>query len=288
MTLKAQSKAASAARAAFFIALLAVGEASWAALLSDDEARRAIIDLRGRVEALTTRISNLERQLQTSSQSQLEMLNENERLRSDVSRLRGELEEANRAVTTGKKQQREILGEIDQRLKQIEPVSIEVDGVQHRVSPTEASQFDKLRELLRAGDFKSAVSAATNFEAAYPASSLAANALFIRGTASYALKDYKPSIAARLDFLKKYPDHPARPQAMLNLASSQAETGNPNTARATLEGLIKAYPNSPAAAEAKERLKIPPKAAPKPATPAPAAPAPKPAAPPPKPANPSK
>lgn len=264
-------------RAAFFIAIASFGQPSWA-LFSDDEARRAILDLRARVEALSSRIGDLERQLQTSSQSQLQMLNENERLRGEVSRLRGELEEANRAVTTGKKQQREQIGVLEQRLRQIEPVTIDVDGVKHSVSPTEASQFEKLEEALRSGDFKTASAAAASFEAAHPTSSLVANALFMRGTALYALKDYKSSIATRLEFLKKYPSHPAAPQAMLNLAASQAETGNPNTSRATLESLVKTYPNSAAAAEAKERLKAPPKAAPKASSPppkAPAAPAPK-------------
>lgn len=265
-------------RAAFLISLALLCQPSWA-IFSDDEARRAILDLRARVEALGNRIGDLERQLQNSSQSQLEMLNENERLRSEVSRLRGELEEASRAANTGKKQQREQLGVLEQRLKQIEPVIVEVDGVNHRVSPTEAAQFEKLRESLRAADFKTTVTAASNFEAAYPTSSLAANALFIRGTALYALKEYKTSIAVRLEFLKKYPEHPSAPQAMLNLAASQAETGNPNTSRATLESLIKTYPSSAAAAEAKDRLKaLAAKAAPKstaPAAPKAAAAAPK-------------
>lgn len=232
--------------------------------MEDEEARRAILDLRTRVEMLGTRIGDLERQLQTSSQSQLQMLNENERLRSEVSRLRGELEEANRAVNTGKKQQREQLGVLEQRLKQIEPVTIEVDGIKHSVSPTEANAFDKLQETLRSGDFKSAASLAASFESAHPTSPLAANALFIRGTALYALKDYKPSIAARLEFLNKFAGHASAPQAMLNLAASQAETGNPNTSRATLENLVKTYPNSAAAAEARERLKSAPKAPPPP------------------------
>lgn len=278
MTSAGKPKAALAIRAAFLLGLAATSHPSWA-LFSDDEARRAILDLRARVEVLSGRMDVLERQLQTSSQSQLQMLNENERLRGEVSRLRGELEEANRAVTTGKKQQREQLGVLEQRLKQIEPVTLDVDGVKHSVSPAEAEAFEKLQNHLRSGDFKATAAAAAAFEAAHPTSSLLANALFMRGTALYALKDYKPSIAARFEFLKKYPSHPSAPQAMLNLAASQAETGNPNTSRATLENLVKTYPDSAAAAEAKERLKAPPKGAPsKAASPPPKAPA----APPPK------
>lgn len=291
MTSAAHPKAAFAVRAAFLFGL-AVCTPSWA-FFEDEEARRAILDLRTRVEVLGTRIGDLERQLQTSSQGQLQMLNENERLRSEISRLRGELEESSRAVNTGKKQQRDQIGvleerlkqigTLEERLKQIEPVTIDIDGVKHSVSPTEAAAFEKLQNTLRSGDFTNAASQATNFQTAYPTSSLAANALFIRGTALYALKDYKSSIAARLELLNKFASHPSAPPAMLNLAASQAETGNPNTSRATLENLIKTYPNSAAAAEARERLKAPPPKAPPPANKAPnppvkaapAAPAPK-------------
>ncbi len=260
--------AASFLSAAIFITAVSAS-APALALFSDDEARRAILDLRAKVEALTVRITELEQQLQTSNQGRLQLLNESEQLRSELARLRGKVEETAQVATTGRSQQKDLYGDLDQRLRSLEPTEIELDGVRYRVSPTEKERFDAIRDLIRKGDFKAAVSAANTFQQAFPLSAVAAYVLLDKGTALYADKNYKASIAARQEFIQKYPDHPARPQATLNLAASQAESGNPNTARGILQGLIKSYPNSPAAAEARERLKAlqkpaapPPKAAP--------------------------
>ena len=267
-----RSVAASISSAAIFISLSTFAGPTLA-LFSDDEARRAIIDLRVRVESLSSTIGEMDKRLQSSAQGQLQLLNENERLRQDIARLRGLVEETGRLASTGKNQQKDLyldldqrINQIDQRIKQVEPVAIAVDGINYRVSPAEKIQFEELRELLRAGEFKKTVQSAHAFQQAFPSSALSANVLLTRGTALYADKDYKNSILARQEFIEKFPNHPARPQATLNLAASQAESGNPNTARGILENLIKSFPNSSAAAEAKDRLK----ALPRPAAAAPA------------------
>lgn len=268
-----KAMAASASRAAIFLCVgfglfSLTGPA--AAIFSDDEARRAIIDLRTRLETLesrlTDRIAELERNLQASSRTQLQLLNENERLRSEVARLRGTVEEANQNLNTGKSQQKDLYGDLDQRLKQIEPVLVTIDKTSIEVSRGEKTRFDEVRDALKAGDFAKTVTASDAFQQAYPYSRLSPDVLLIKGSAFYADKNYKAAIAARQEFLDRYPNHPARPQVTLNLAAAQAESGNPNTARGILEGLIKAYPNSSAAADAKERLKsLRPGAAAKPA-----------------------
>jgi tol-pal system protein YbgF len=268
-----KAMAASVSSAAIFLCVgfslfSATGPA--AAIFSDDEARRAIIDLRTRLETLESRlaerIAELERNLQASSRTQLQLLNENERLRSEVARLRGTVEEANQNLNTGKSQQKDLYGDLDQRLKQIEPVLVTVDKTSIEVSRDEKTRFDEVRDALKAGEFAKTIAASDAFQQAYPYSRLSADVLLIKGSAFYADKNYKAAIAARQEFLDRYPNHPARPQVTLNLAAAQAESGNPNTARGILEGLIKAYPNSPAAADAKERLKsLRPGAAAKPA-----------------------
>ena len=280
--------AASISSAAIFISGLALLPAPGAAvtLLADDEARRAIIDLRARVEAMDTKIADLERRLQAATEGQLQILNENERLRTELARLRGQIEEAHQTANTGKSQQKDLFldldrrlsqqkdlyADIDQRIKQIEPVSLTIDGMTLRVGQGEKARFEELRESLRDGEFKKTVTQADAFQQAYPASQLLANILLIKGSALYADKNYKAAIAARQEFIDRYPNHPSRPQAILNLAASQAESGNPNTARGILDNLIKNYPNSPAAAEARERLKtLRPSAPPAKAAPAKAA-----------------
>lgn len=273
-----KAMAASVSSAAIFISgfTLAPSASQANTLLADDEARRAIIDLRTRVESMDSKIVELERRLQLSAQGQLQILNENERLRSELARLRGQIEEAQQTVNTGKSQQkdlfldldrrlsqqrellsqqRDLYKDVDQRIRQIEPVPLSVDGVNYRVSPQEKAQFEEVRELLRNGEFRRSVSAADAFQQAHPASVLASHVLLLKGSALYADRDYKAAILARQDFIDRYPNHPSRPQAILNLAASQAESGNPMTARGTLEGLIKSYPNSSAATEARDRIK---------------------------------
>lgn len=246
--------AASLSRAAVFFGTLTIASASWA-MFSDDEARRAILDLRARVEAANARIDDLQKQLQNASQGQLQLLNENERLRAELARLRGQLEETGRLATTGKSQQKDLYLDLDQRLKQLEPVAFEVNGTTHRVAPAEKARFEEIQDALKAGDFKKVASLANRFMLQFPGSSLGPRVMLTKGTALYADKNYKAAIAARENFIERYPGHPEIPQATLNLAASQAESGSTSAARATLQSLIKEFPDSPAAAEAKERLK---------------------------------
>lgn len=235
---------------------------AWA-LFSDDEARRAILDLRARHEALSARLGELERQVQSLAQGQLQLLNENERLKVELARLRGLVEETGHAAATGKNQQRDLYTDLDRRLRQLEPVTLTVDGSPFKVSSEEKSRFDELREALRSGDFRKTATLAMNFEMTYPGSPLAIHALLLRGTALYAEKNYKQAIAARQEFLARYPSHPTRGQVMLNLAASQAESGDPAAARATLETLLEIQADGPVASEARDRLRVLPK--PKPA-----------------------
>lgn len=248
--------------AAIFLVAVAASPRALA-IFSDDEARRAILDLRTRLEvsnsrmdALNSRIDDLQKQLQNSAQGQLQLLNENERLRADLARLRGQLEETGRLATTGKTQQKDLYTDLDQRLKQIEPVTVESNGVTFRVSGPEKAQFEELQESLRSGNFKKSSSLADRFMVRFPASQLGPRVLLIKGTALYADKNYKAAIAARESFIKRYPEHPEVPQAALNLAASQAESGATPAARKTLEDIIQNYPDTAAATEAKERLSM--------------------------------
>jgi TolA-binding protein len=241
---------------------------AWA-LFSDDEARRAIIDMRTRIETLNNRISELERVLQNSAQSQIQLLNENERMRSEIARLRGQLEESNLASTSGKSQQKDLYLDIDKRLQeqraamaaleaklqQLEPVVVQVNGMSYRVSANEKTRFEELQAALGDKEFKKVVRLAKEFEKENLNSALLGDVLFLHGTALYADKELKSSIASRRDLIKRFPGHPTIPLAMLNLAAGLEETGNPINARRTLEELIKAHPKSTAAAEARKRLK---------------------------------
>ena len=272
ITQPSRGKTSLLTRLVLFPVCFLLANSAWA-LFSDDEARRAILDLRARVEALNTRITELDQRIQSSVQGQLELLNENERLRSELAKLRGKLEETGRATVTGKDQQRDLFTDLDQRLKKLEPVAVQLNGTTLLVSPAEEKKFQDMQALLKAGDFPKAAQSAAEFERLFPASALGSRVLFDRGTALYAAKDYANAITARQEFIAKYPAHPNKPQAILNLAASQAEAGTRITARTTLLNLIRDYPNSDVIPEAKSRLKElpqggtpPPAASPKPSS----------------------
>jgi tol-pal system protein YbgF len=278
-------KAARLIPAAFFFSLaLASGQAQ--AIFSDDEARKAIIDLMSRVESLSARVANLERQL---SQGQFELLNEIERQKNELSKIRGQMEEIGQAVSVAGRQQKELFTNLDKRLAVVEPAKINIDGKEFMVLPREKQKFEAARGHLVSSDFENAAKAYTDFIQQYPASSLAPFALFEKGSAYYVIKDYPTAILLRQEFVDKYPTHPLAPEALLNLSANQLELGNSTAARGALESLLANYPKSSLRSDATERLKDLPKTdsagsakptaktGPKPAAPK-ASPAPKPAA----------
>src|SRR5690606_20447658 len=86
--------------AALAAALLAAGPAH--ALFSDDEARRAILDLRQRVEQQRQQIDDLRRATEENAalrRSLLELQNQIETLRSEIARMRGSDEEIARNLS---------------------------------------------------------------------------------------------------------------------------------------------------------------------------------------------
>ena len=54
--------------------------------------------------------------------------------------------------------------------------------------------------------------------------------------------------------LKEFPDSSKAPDALLNIASAQADMGDGVAARRTLEELIAKYPKSDAGTRARQRL----------------------------------
>ncbi len=68
------------------------------------------------------------------------------------------------------------------------------------------------------------------------------------------MRDYKAAIAAQQKVVSSWPDHPKAPDALLDIASYQAEMGDNKAARESLNTLVKKYPTSPAAEKARQRL----------------------------------
>jgi tol-pal system protein YbgF len=232
------------------------------ALFDDDEARKAILDLRQKFEtyrqstdAVLSRLGNELRESGAASQrSLLELSNQNEQLRAEVARLRGQNEQLAREVSELQRQQKDVQAGVDARLRQVEPVRVSLDGVDFSATPEEKREFDAAMELVRKSDFGAARAAFSAFLRRFPGSGYTPSALYWLGNSQYANREYKEAIESHRRLSMQFPTHARTPEALLAMANSQTEIKDSKAAQRTLETLVKGYPQSEAAAAGRERL----------------------------------
>lgn len=254
-----------------------------AGLFDDEEARKAILDLRQRVDAGRQATETAQQRLQQQIDGQrdiqndqmrrsaedgallrrslLDLQNQIEGLRGEVARLTGLNEQTNRDVAELQRRQRDLamgqqdlLKGVDERVRQLEPVKVTVDGREIQVEPAERRAFDAALASFRGGDYAAAQSGFLALMARYPKSGYMPSALFWLGNAQYATRDYKEAITNFRILLQAAPEHARAPEALLSIANCQIELKDVRGARKSLEDLGKAYPQSEAAQAGKERL----------------------------------
>lgn len=229
-----------------------------AGLFDDEEARKAILDLRQRVDAVrleaTQNASRAGEENATLRRSLLDLQNQIETLRADMAKLRGSNEQLARDVADMQRRQKDIAQGVDDRLRQFEPVKVTVDGREFSTEPAEKRDYDGALAVFRKGDFAAAQTLFVDFLRRNPQSGYSPSALFWLGNAQYATRDYKEAMTNFRSLVSKDPDHLRTPEAVLSIANCQVELKDSRGARKTLEDLIKAYPKSEAAVAAKERL----------------------------------
>lgn len=217
--------------------------ASWAALFEDNEARRAILDLRQKVDKQNESLQQLQRAL-------LEQQNQTEALRAELANLRGEKEQ----LTQDLKRQQESAKVVSERLRKFEPSKVTFDGVEFLAEPAETKAYEDAFAVFRQGDFATAAIAFSDFTRRYPRSGYGVAALFWLGNAQYANRDYKEAIKNFSTLLARAPDHARAPESLLSVANCQLELKDTKAARKTLTDLVKSYPQTEAATAATERL----------------------------------
>lgn len=231
---------------------------SHAGILEDDEARRAILDLRQRMDAVQQRANDDVRKATDENaqlkRSVLDLNNQLESLRAEVARLRGQDEQISRDVADVQRRQKDLTQTVDERMRKVEPGKVTVDGKEFVASPTEVRDFDAALATLRKGDFAGAQNAFVEFDRRYPDSGYKPSVLFWLGNAQYALRNYKEAIVNFKALVALAPAHVRSPEAALSIANCQVELKDTRGARKTLEDLVSVYPQSEAASVAKDRL----------------------------------
>lgn len=255
---------------------------SHAALFDDTEARKkireveaimqsqnqasqaALADLKKGQQALEQRVLAIE--AITKGQVLADMQNQNEVLKQEVARLKGELEVANHNIDATQQRQKDLYGDTDARLRKLEggaaPSATGQPATEVAVAtpaPNKNTQEYQLLELAsglsKESKHKDAFNAYDKFLKDYPNSSLAPEAQYGLGYSQFALKNYKSAIATQQKLVELHPDSAKVPDAMFNMANSQIQLGLLPNAKKTLRDLIAKFPNSEVTPTAQKRLK---------------------------------
>ncbi len=254
------------------VAAISVTLPSQAGLFDDEEARKAILELRQRVDAnkqaadaaaqradsavlrQTEEIKELKEATAILRRSLIDLQNQIEALRAEQAKMRGQDEQLARDLAEVQRRQKDITQGVEDRMRKFEPAKVSVDGREFTAEPTEKRDYDAAFAIFRKPDFPAAQNALTEFVRRYPQSGYIPSALFWLGNAQYANRDYQGAIINFRNMIAQAPDHPKSSEAALSIANCQVELKDAKAARKTLEDLIKVYPKSEAAVAASERL----------------------------------
>ena len=215
---------------------LSASNSAWA-LFSDDEARKAILDLR-----------------KTLATTQLELQGQIEKLKTDNAELRGKIENLEKQGEDINSSQKTYYQDLDNRLGNFEPRTATIEGVTGTVQPNEKKAYDDALNSFQAGSLKKADEEFTAFVAKFPRSPYLPLALYWSGNSKYANKDYAGAINQLQSLIKKYPNHPRIPAAMVTLGNAQLESGKKAVAKKTFTEIIAKYPDTEAAKDAQQLL----------------------------------
>jgi tol-pal system protein YbgF len=273
------------------IVLMAFALGAWtlayAGLFDDDEARKSIAATQARLDGLQR---NLEARLaameQQAKEQGLDLVRDLEGIKSDVAKIRGQIEILTYELTEAQKRQRDLYVDLDSRMRKMEagttastpptsdaaaagtppttvanapatfspPAPATPPAPVVPVSAQEQRAYDAALDQFKRGDYTGAINGFTSFVKTYPRSMLASSAQYWVGNAHFARKDYRAAVAAQRLLVQQWPDSPKIPDALLNIATAQSELGDNASARRTLEELMGKYPQSEAASKAKQRL----------------------------------
>ena len=214
----------------------------------DDEEARARIDAVKRETA-----ARFER-METAQRQQIELANQIELVRQDISRLRGQVEVLTYELESAQKRQKDFYVDLDDRLRKLEVAAQEQHAKAVPAGPAtnNAAAAARIDPVEESRDYEAALTLLKGGK--YPDSQFQASANYWAGSAFYQGRDYAKANNYFGKVASNWPNDSRAPDAMLGLANAQADGGDVKAAKATLQSLASKYPSSNAAQVAKQRL----------------------------------
>jgi tol-pal system protein YbgF len=264
------------------IAMLCLLPLSLAAQARAQDRAQTLADLRAEVATLAAEVSGLKRELVTTGAVQTGVAGGSALERMDAM-------EAALAQLTAKTEALELrvgqivadgtnrIGDIEFRLTELEGGDVAAlpptptlggdtavtlapapsqpaDAGAPQLAVSEQADFDRAREVLGQGDFRTAADLLATFAQSYPGSPLSGEAQYLRGEALTSLGDTANAARAYLESFSGTPNGPQAPQALLKLGVALGKLGQTPEACVTLTEVGVRFGTDPAASEAQAAL----------------------------------
>lgn len=218
-------------------------------MFDDDEART-------RIEQLRTEVTDLGKRADTVSRNQIDFANQIETIKSDIAKLRGQIEVLTYELEAAQKRQKDFYVDLDSRLRKLEQPPAEAKTEAPKADPAlETRDYEAALAGLKASKFREAAASFLAFIKTYPNSSLAASAHYWGAYAHAQAKDHASAAELFGKFASGWPGDERAPGALENRVANLEALKDWKGIRATLEQLAEKYPNSEAGKKAKLRLK---------------------------------
>lgn len=266
----------------FCLSLMAPASAG---LFDDEQTQRAVQRNANAIASLESRSGQLESEMARRGQL-LDLIQQIQMLQSEVRSLRGQLEEQTFANEQLKRRQRELYGDLDDRLNALaaRPVAPPADPWRDApVSPPPAdnastalgaattavpatpapspqaggapeARYRAALDALFAKDYSTARQELEGFLRDYPAAPLAGNAQYWLGETFYVTRDFDAALKAFIRLSERFPASDKNAGALLKRGYILHELGQLEQARQLLEQVRKVYPSSTEARLAAERI----------------------------------
>lgn len=210
---------------AIFSGVLLLGAALPAHAFTDDEARRAILELRQQIRQMN----------EQNQHARLLLADQVESMRLEIAQLRGKVETLDWKSSQSQQNQQDI--------------SLITD-------PQEQAAYEAAMDLYRNAQYQEAASGFGTFIDAYPSSSQIDEVRFYEGSSLYASKRFSAAIQKLQALINSNPQGERASDALMVIASSQVEMNDLPSAQKTLKRIVAEYPDSDAADTARNRLEL--------------------------------
>lgn len=205
-------------------------------------------------------------------ESLLQLLEQIEELQSQLRQLQNQVEVQNNELERLKSRQRDLMGDLDRRLRDVERRTVGGAAAEEPApatagpstnppasmakAPTAEEQraYDDTLALLKQGAYDRAIREFGAFLVKYPDSGLADHVHYWMGEAYYVQRNHKAALGEFTKVVNGYRDSQKLPDALFRLGALHQEMGAREQARRTWTELVEHYPGTTQAKAANKRL----------------------------------